>query len=490
MSAQRKPGRLVWAMFIVALTWTVAHGAGEVPYVGPAESASSDTAELSAEGALRLSLQAAIVSALAHNRELRVELLTPAITRSFESAERAVFDPVLGGTISWSRYRDRAAGRAQNNVVTEEAAGEVYIEEFLPTGTTLRAEASGSLLDSRLNAQEFSESRVGVTVTQALMRGMPVAVNLARLHQARLDTRISEYELRAFVEALVATVENTYWDLALASRKVGIVEQSLDLARQQFRETNERVKVGRISESELAAAEAEVARRQEELIDVTSALDTARLELLRLINAPGRELMDRAVTLLDSAQQPNGVLEDAAEHIGVARRMRPDLNQARLAVKRGDLELVRTENGLLPKLDFFLTLGATGYDDHYGRSLERISSRHYDVEGGFTVEFPPINTGRRGPPTAAPRIRGVSRRWPWPIWISWWAWRCAPGSSKSSAPESRWPPRRRRANCWRSRYAPRRRSSSSANPPPSSWPRPSATFWTAACAKRRPAWPM
>ncbi len=41
--------------------------------------------------------------------------------------------------------------------------------------------------------------------------------------------------------------------------------------------------------------------------------------------------------------------------------MRPDLNQARLLIRRGELDVVRTRNGLLPRLDAFITYGKTGY---------------------------------------------------------------------------------------------------------------------------------
>ena len=75
-----------------------------------------------------------------------------------------------------------------------------------------------------------------MTVNQALLRGLDTATNLARLRQARLDTRMSEYELRGFTTSLVAEVEGTYWDYALARRQIEIVEESLKVARQRSRD--------------------------------------------------------------------------------------------------------------------------------------------------------------------------------------------------------------------------------------------------------------
>jgi len=69
---------------------------------------------------------------------------------------------------------------------------------------------------------------------------------------------------------------------------------------------------------------------------------------------------------------------------------------ARLLVKRGDLELVKTRNGLLPRLDLFVTLGKTGYADSFGRSVEATDEgRNYDVFAGVQFLYPPVNREAR-----------------------------------------------------------------------------------------------
>jgi len=336
-----------------------------------------------------------------------VEILQPAVTRTFEAKERAAFDPVIGGTGALSSTRDRAATRRNASAFTGEMSGELYIEEFLPTGTTVRAEVSTGAARSSLYKENFAESRAGVTVTQALLRGMPIGANLAQLRQARLDTRISEYELRGFVESLVAEVERTYWEYALQLRTVAIVKEAKRVAERQLYETGERVKVGQISRAELAAAEAEVALRNEDLIDAESGLEQTRLRLLRLIGPPdGEEMWRRDVMLTGELAVPEDEAQSPEDHVAIGLRMRPDLNQARLSVKRGDLDVVRTKNGLLPKLDFFLTLGTTGYSETFNGSAGKMNGHHYDVEAGLTLEYPPLNREAR----ASHRRAILSRR--------------------------------------------------------------------------------
>ena len=213
-------------------------------------------------------------------------------------------------------------------------------------------------------------------------------MNLARLRQARLETRISNYELRGFTESLVAEVETTYWDYALARRRIGIFKESLKLAEQQLRETEEIIAVGKLAEAEMAAEQAEVALQRQGLINARSSMGSIRLRLLRLLNPPGNNLWNREIILLHEPTLPEVKLDDVETHVSLALRMRPDLNQARLGIQQEDLEVIRTKNGLLPVMDLFVQLGKTGYADSFSDSLTDIAGDSYDVSGGISFQYP------------------------------------------------------------------------------------------------------
>jgi outer membrane protein TolC len=236
---------------------------------------------------------------------------------------------------------------------------------------------------------------MGLSVTQALLRGAGTGVNLASLEQARLDTQASEYEFRGFAEVLVAQVEETYWEYALAQRQIQIFEKSLAVAEQQLAEIEEMIAVGRMAEKEVIAAQAEIASQRQGLIEAQGTMATTRLRLLRLLNPQGPNLWGREVQLLYKPALPEVKLDPVQAYVDVAKRMRPDLNQSRLAVERGDLEIVKTKNGLLPKLDFFITLGKTGYSDSFGKSVENIKEDYYDVLAGVRFQYPLRNREAR-----------------------------------------------------------------------------------------------
>jgi outer membrane protein TolC len=345
-------------------------------------------------GPLKLTVTEAILLSLENNRSLVVERLNPSIQQTFEDQERAVFDPVTNAEVSAGRVegeRLARSGSTTEGFTTDAAEGIISLEQYFPTGTTVALEAGTRMDDSSLYEDSFYSTRLGMTLNQALLRGFGTEVNLARLQQARLDTRMSEYELRGFTEFLVAEVERTYWDYALARRQIEIVEESLKVARQQLNETEELITVGRLARAELPAVQAEVAAQEQALIEARANKESIHLKLLRLLNPAGPGIWQREIDLIHQPTLPEIKLEDVEQHVAIAMRMRPILNQARLEILSGDLELVKTQNGLLPLMDLFITLGKSGYANSFGESIRNINKDSYDALAGVRFNYPVFN---------------------------------------------------------------------------------------------------
>ena len=269
---------------------------------------------------------------------------------------------------------------------TRSIKGNVALDQQLPTGTHITLNGNTEIDKSSDNGVELAGTRAGLTVSQSLLKGFGTGVNLADLRQARLDTAISEYEFTAFAMTLVAEVEKSCWDYDLARARVDIVHESLRLAEQQLNETLERIRIGKLVAVERAAAEAEVALRREAVINAESDITTARLRLLRLLNAPASNSWNRALEIRIPRNLPAPSPDAMEDHVRVALYLRPDLNEARLAFQHNELEVVKTRNGLLPKLDFFITLGRTGYADSFPESVD--SDNGHDLTVGLLAQYP------------------------------------------------------------------------------------------------------
>jgi outer membrane protein len=369
---------------------------GKVPEIGAAgaETPAQTRPIAPAAGPLTITVEQAMLLALENNKSLMVQRLNPQIERTFEQQELAVFDPDLTARVASERDKVTTGPTPYRADGIAASAG---VEEFLPTGTTLGVTGTTSQIALAGDEEQYA-SRVAFNATQSLLRGFGPAVNLASVNQARLDIDISQYELRGFAQTLIAQVEETYWDYVLAQRQIDIFQQSLDLAQRQLEETQERVRLGDLASSELPAAEAEVALRREDLINARSTLAKTRLTLLRLLNPPGsggvtsgESPWSREVVPQSLPVSPSITLDEVEPHVALALQMRADLNQARLLWQRDELEIVKTRNGLLPKLDLFVTLGKTGYAESFGNSVKNIDDDNYDASVGLAFEYPAFN---------------------------------------------------------------------------------------------------
>jgi outer membrane protein TolC len=338
-------------------------------------------------GRLELSIEQAVLLSLERNRDLAVARLAPVIAGAFEDIERGRFEPELFGDASFTREESLETARStgeQFSVSGDDAALSGGVRQELPSGTTIElgVEQDRTISD---RVPEQQAARVGLTVTQALLRGARPAVALASVRQAELDTQASRQELRGFTEALLADTEIAYWQYQLARRTIEIVERSLEVARQQSDQIMQRIDVGVLPRTEAAAVRSEVARREQALIDARSDLRAARLRLRRLMNLE-LEPANPAAELIATTEAtiPTADLDDPAPRTQLARRLRPDLAEARLRLEQDRLETVRTRNGVLPRLDLFIALGKTGFSDTFAGSFEELDGSTYDVTLGLS----------------------------------------------------------------------------------------------------------
>jgi outer membrane protein len=309
-----------------------------------------------------------VLLALEYNGSLAVERLGSAITKTYVQEEKGAFDPVLTGDLGYSKGTGASGTAGSGNA---SASAKVTIP--LPSGTEVAGEVS-------LAAGADVSLGFSAELSQELLEGGRRAANLARVRQAEIDSFSSEYELRGFTEALVASVESAYWDEPSAELKVEIFGEGLRLAEQQLDEIGERVAVGTTPAIELIAARAEVALRREALLEAESIREKARLRLLSLLNLPGDGLYDTRLVTLDRPAKPAAGVDILDAHLASALGERADLKQAMLSLEKGELEVVKTKNGLHPRLELFISLGKTAYAGSFsGSSAETGEDLTFDA---------------------------------------------------------------------------------------------------------------
>lgn len=346
------------------------------------------------DDSLRLTLESAIESGLSNNIALSVEKLKPQLAKSDMEIEQSRFDKSVDAEVSFADRlgKTRASSGNLNDSAANTTSAEISLSDLSTSGTRTSLGLGIDRSRSATSGNLFA-TRLGVSIEHPLWQGAGKKINLISLRKAELDLDLSDFEVNAYVMNLAAQIEKRYWQYYLMLKELDIVRESLELANQQRDETMKRIEAGSIPESEAAAADAEVALRQEGVINAESRAVVNAVSLLRSINPDSGEYWKLRPELVDKPvlQQPD--LLDLEEHIRLALASRPELAQARLLLEKDKLDIVYSENGVLPKLDFFMTLGKTGYARSFADSSSKISGKDsYDISAGFIYD---LTRGRR-----------------------------------------------------------------------------------------------
>lgn len=340
-----------------------------------------------------ISLRDAVGMTIDNNIALSMQKMDPEVYATSIETAKAEFDTVVDATISASDKHSKSIDK--NDVIDAGTSNgtSASVEVSKKTTSGIKATVGASVNRNRTTSHSsLYASRLGIDVTAPLMRGAGREVNLVTLKKAELDLDWSKYELYGYVLDLVCETEKKYWDYYMKLEQLKIVQESLELAQQQREETKKRVDVGKIAESELAAADAEVALCQEDLIDAESNVVTSAISLLRNINPDTEHFWNKRPSLksmpkLREIDNYDFNLEDCIQDALV---LRPELRQAELQLRKNELDVVASKNGMLPKLDFFLTLGKTGYSDSFKGSEPSFNHKEpFDSSVGLIYQYNP-----------------------------------------------------------------------------------------------------
>jgi outer membrane protein TolC len=348
----------------------------------PLPAAELDAVSTSAKGAKPITLIEAVCWALESNQSLKIERLRPQVAATSIESAWGTFDTRLSaqasaGSVHSSTLGPRSrnapsAPRTEDENVARSRNFSADLSGRLPTGTDY--DFGIALNRSSTNSTyPFYSSAVNLNITQNLLKGAGPKVNLVQVRVAENTYLISLYQLQQALINLVTNVETAYWDLYLSYKTLEIRLEAYRLAKEQRRRTEEFVRVGRDTPLGLFSAHAEEAARISDVINAVAEVRRRRILFIQLVNPQrvpaGWE--SRLFPKEDPVVPSEPLIPE--QHVTVAMNYRPDLQQAKLDLANGELEVVRTRNGLLPSLDFFTDLGLAGRGDNPSDANSKLS---------------------------------------------------------------------------------------------------------------------
>lgn len=373
-----------------------------------------------------MSLTQAVGLALMNNTNLQVQRLVPIGARAGVMQAQSIFDPAFFSDVGIDRTVAPSSSLLQGAAISEanNFPFNFGLRKTLATGGQMTLAWRNNRFNS--NSSFFDlipnyTTSLGLSLNQPLLRDFGYRYTTLLVRIARNTQDQATYQYEAAVATTVQQVESAYWNLVLATEAVQVQEQGLALARELQRQNEGKFKVGALPQTSVLEAQAEVARREAELIRVKNAYINSRDTLRALVNfrpAGSSELIIINPNDTPTVEERTFSLDDS---LATALVKRPELTAAKLDVRGRGMMLKVAENQLLPRFNAVGSVGTNGlsgsdvptcfdpmdptmrvdcstpgaifqpnnFAGPYGDALGRlVDGRFYQYSAGVTIEIP------------------------------------------------------------------------------------------------------
>jgi outer membrane protein len=297
---------------------------------------------------MEMSLRDAIRLALTNNLELEIENYNEDLNRQRVYGTRGFYDPVLRFGLSWNSFERPNtsildAGAAIPTTISKSWRFDTQMVQNVPGGGSASLEFNNNRNTTNsafafINPQYGSS--FGLNFTQPLWRGFRETQTERQLKILNLDTEISDSQFKQRVSEIIQQVENQYWELVFAVENYEARRRSLALAIVQYHNNQKRVEIGVMAPIEITSSQAEVASREQDMIQSEVQIINAQNNLKRHLAPDPRAPLWNLTILPVEQPQARELLIPMETAIETALARRPELEQ--LALERSKVDVERT----------------------------------------------------------------------------------------------------------------------------------------------------
>lgn len=335
---------------------------------------------------LEVSLKEAIRLSLVNNLEIAIENYNEDLNREQIIKTHGFYDPTYRFSVGWTSSESPTTSSLQ-------AGGAITVnntDRFSFDNQLLQNVAGGGILDiSFINRRNKTNSNFSfinprfnssfnVAFTQPLWRGFRKTGTERQIELYNLDSDINETQFEQRVSEVVQQVQDQYWELAYAVEANETQRQSVELAAIQHENNRKRVDIGVMAPIEITSSQAEIARREQEMIQSEVQIITAQNALKRLLASdPGAGIWNVALIPTDAPRIVD-VPISLQESIRTAIERRPELTQIQLQMEQNEINRNYIQKDGKPSLNLRANFGSNG-----------ASGQVFDPIGGGTVPDDP-----------------------------------------------------------------------------------------------------
>jgi HAE1 family hydrophobic/amphiphilic exporter-1 len=364
--------------------------------------------------ATRLSLDAAVHTALERNIGLQLQRYDLGMAGAQLQGAYFVFDPIASATLNHSSNQNPVTSSFQSSGGTSTDAN-VSLRDTLPTGASVLLSSTNERFTSTGNGTLFSpgfRTGLGASVTQPLARNFGVDITRRGITIARNNLGINQEAFKVVLLDTTSAVEQAYYDLIYTRRFVDVVKEALFLARDQSRITQIRIDVGASAPLDILQPRVQIATGEENLINAVAAVRLAEDRLRALLNVAPED-WDRPIIPTDGIDY-TPMTVNVQEAVARAYELRPEIKEQQLTTEIRKVTYQYARNQVLPQVDLNLGYNVAGSAGTFNPPIAGVSNTNFsdaqqqifrnDFPGwniGLTIGVPVFNFGARAERTRA-----------------------------------------------------------------------------------------
>jgi outer membrane protein TolC len=324
------------------------------------------------------------------------------------------FDPAIVGQLNWTHQTSPQASLSTTGLPTLVSNTTLFnagVQQGFSSGAVagLSFNNNHQTVNSlRTNFNPYTNSALGVNVTQPLLRGFGASLNRRFIHIAVNEQKITSLLFQQQLILTVYGVIRLYTDLVALNEDEKVKAETVALAEKLLRDVKAQVEEGTLAPVESSRANAQVFSTRQDLINARGLREEQEAILKNVITRRGNEdpevLAAHIIPTDTLTIPPTDDIRPIQDQISEALGRRPDLRQSQLQVTNSQLGLLGSRNATKPQLDLvgimqnsalagdvspFLSGADPGLTGGYGGALNQIFTRRYPTYGiGLQMTLP------------------------------------------------------------------------------------------------------
>ena len=344
---------------------------------------------------LPLTLAEAVQRAVANNYTIRIEAHNPAISQTQIVEAEAAFDAEFYLDTNWDN-RDAAVPPKSLPGTSDTRQFQGGFRKLLATG----AQASVSLATSRnwsgIPQQGSTKtwnpvwpSNYVIQLRQPLLRGFGLEVNRAQINLAVLGHKVSREVFIERVRDTLLEVEQAYWTLAQARRRVPIYAESTAQNLVTYQYMVERLTLD-ATQIEVENSKSRWQTSYVQYLETIKLVRDAEDRLKNLLNDHEFKLSDELEIVPTETPLSAPTALDHFAEVRTALERRTQIQQARHRIEQARINTAAAKNAILPQLDLTFQYEVQGTGSSADNSFDNLTMNRfisYTLGASFSYSF-------------------------------------------------------------------------------------------------------